>query len=518
MRGLAMRRSVLALPLRSCLWLGALLGGCGQDQSSPPLDRQPFRWSEPVSIGQLGPDSYGMCEQVQLGVDGQGNATVLWLRPERAALSIGDASDGTLWSSQGQAEGAWSPQAVLAAEATHPELAVSPAGQAVAVWCERPARSHRVRIVSSRAPAGGTWGNPVEIRWPRGAGRTEPKLLAVSVDGTGNAVMAFDDVDLWQIFISRSSSGGMWSNPVGLPDTGWVPGVGSAGNWNVNCHWHHIFARSSRANGGQMRMDGGGNIHLIWYGFPHDYPMIYEGPRLYAGRLTSANAWSDPVVLEREYMPLYPSLAVNSAGQAAAVWLTRIQQPPSLFPPVRATVHASIRDERTGWSTASPLGNAGIIHKPSVAIDQRGRALAIWVSADEYSCLSPFLTGAKLQFSRYLPGQGWSSSSTLVTLDEDSSDAEPELAMDSQGRAIALWTQLDGNVFRLVAAHYDGSGWAEPVLVSTNEVGEYAGRPRIAMTPDGRAVAVWQQARTVDGVAGADVTLWASRYDPPGAP
>jgi hypothetical protein len=78
-------------------------------------------------------------------------------------------------------------------------------------------------------------------------------------------------------------------------------------------------------------------------------------------------------------------------------------------------------------------------------------------------------------------------------------DSEPLLAVEPQGRAIALWWQRNG----IYANRFvPGLGWlgGEPIQAEGGEVLDAA----VAVDARGGAIAAWVQSNT----------LWARRFDP----
>lgn len=90
-----------------------------------------------------------------------------------------------------------------------------------------------------------------------------------------------------------------------------------------------------------------------------------------------------------------------------------------------------------------------------------------------------------------------------------------DLAMDSSGRAIAVWEQVgetgDPWADAWASVFIPGTGWGAATQLDTDPGGN-AYRVRVAMDGLGNAFAVWLQDYNPTGESGTD--LWASRFEP----
>jgi hypothetical protein len=82
------------------------------------------------------------------------------------------------------------------------------------------------------------------------------------------------------------------------------------------------------------------------------------------------------------------------------------------------------------------------------------------------------------------------------------------IAMDSQGRAIAVWAGYDGLRYSIWANHYNGrTGWSDAVQIDgMDALSVY--NPHVVVNQAGQGVVVWSQ---YDGV---NPSVWASCYSP----
>jgi hypothetical protein len=70
--------------------------------------------------------------------------------------------------------------------------------------------------------------------------------------------------------------------------------------------------------------------------------------------------------------------------------------------------------------------------------------------------------------------------------------ASPQVAFDSNGHAIAVWTQYDGTKHNIYANRFNGTAWGTAELIETGDAGN-ARNPQVAVDSNGNAIAVWDQ-------------------------
>jgi hypothetical protein len=154
-----------------------------------------------------------------------------------------------------------------------------------------------------------------------------------------------------------------------------------------------------------------------------------------------------------------------------------------------------------GWGAAARIEteDEGDARNPQVAVDAQGNAVAVWEQSD----------GTRLDIwsNRYTPSNGWGSAGRIETEDEGDASS-PQVGVDAKGNAIAVWEQFDGARYGIWSNRYtptNGWGTAEPI--TPNDATD-ALEPRVAVDPRGDAVSVWRQSGTTgDGI-------WSNRYTP----
>lgn len=138
----------------------------------------------------------------------------------------------------------------------------------------------------------------------------------------------------------------------------------------------------------------------------------------------------------------------------------------------------------------------------ATAIDSSGRALAIWSRR--------FRSDGRpdLSWSQYRPGTGWSAEASLrpLPLAADSRSSSLTLSLQDSGAGWAAWQQPDG----LFAARFDPvSGWKAPVLVDSTgtSYGSLLAPLALQVDRDGNALLAWM------AYADGTTRFWFSALD-----
>jgi len=115
---------------------------------------------------------------------------------------------------------------------------------------------------------------------------------------------------------------------------------------------------------------------------------------------------------------------------------------------------------------------------PDVAVDGNGRAIAVWTSNGSIKAAFRVVGG------KFVTESGPTSTGAF----------QPQVAMDSNGLSVAVWTEEPTGVnARVVSSTRPvGGGWSTPVTLSTDTTVR-ATDPQISIDPQGNAVVVWVQ-------------------------
>ena len=139
-----------------------------------------------------------------------------------------------------------------------------------------------------------------------------------------------------------------------------------------------------------------------------------------------------------------------------------------------------------GWQEAEliEIDNIGDAWSPQIAVDANGNAIAVWRQHDG--------TLWNIWANHYATGVGWGAAELIET--DDAGDAGyPKITIDTNGNALAVWEQSDGSRDNIWANRYTtGLDWGTAELIETDDAGD-AGSPQIDFDTDGNAIAVWRQ-------------------------
>jgi len=123
-----------------------------------------------------------------------------------------------------------------------------------------------------------------------------------------------------------------------------------------------------------------------------------------------------------------PQLAMNAGGDASIVF-------PYPDNPTAGEIWAKRYSRSVGWGKEAPIHNVSWeARDPQIALDSAGNTIAVWSQWD----------GANwsIYTNRHVPSMGWG---TVDRVELSSGDAvTPQVAVDTGGNAVAVWTQWDG--------------------------------------------------------------------------
>jgi len=196
-----------------------------------------------------------------------------------------------------------------------------------------------------------------------------------------------------------------------------------------------------------------------------------------ASSASAAPTWLPPTDIAGPTASItFPEVAVNSAGDAAAIWIRK---------PVGGgdtVVEALERPAGGEWAVSGTLSESGEEILPlqtpvQIGLDDAGNAIAIW---------EPF--NDVIRTAERPAGGEWSDPEDLFT----EGGQLPQLAMNAAGDAVIVWERpvAGGDAVVQAAERPAGGDWLEPDDLSV--AGEDAGSPRVAIDAAGTAIAVWQ--------------------------
>jgi hypothetical protein len=120
--------------------------------------------------------------------------------------------------------------------------------------------------------------------------------------------------------------------------------------------------------------------------------------------------------------------------------------------------------------------------EPEVAVDASGNVTAVWTRSDG--------TNFRIQSATRTPTGSWSVPQTIS--DPGQGASGPQIALDSSGNAVAVWTRSDGTNLRIQAA-YKPAGGSFQAAVTVSASGFDASAPTVSLDNSGQALVAWQR-------------------------
>jgi hypothetical protein len=338
--------------------------------------------------------------------------------------------------------------------ASRPQVGLDSQGDAVAVWYRSNGTNNIVQS-AVRPASSGTWQAPVDLSEP-GQNALFPQI-AVDPQGTAIAVwQRFDGANFIVQAAVRPASTGVWQAPVDLSVAG------------------------QSASSPQVAVDPQGNAVAAWSRFNGTNSIIQA-----AARPAATGVWqapSDVSVAGKDAVS--PQVAIDSRGNAVAAW-TR-------FNGTNNIIQSAVRPASSGvWQSPVDLSAAGQdATAAATAVDVRGNAVAVWYRSNGTNTI---IQAATLPASSGV----WESPVDLSATGQNA--FSPQVALDQQGNAVAVWSRSNGaNGIIQAAVRTLGGAWQTPVDLSVG--GQSAAEPQVAFDPEGDAVAIWTRS-TEKGVS-----------------
>jgi hypothetical protein len=406
----------------------------------------------PVDISATNQNATGP----RMAVDAAGDAVVVWQvnnpvtrnHTVQAVVSPAGGSFGAPVDLSGPGE-----------DATGPQVAVDPAGDAVVVWDRFVAKGDFV-VRAVWRPAGGAFGPPVDVSGASGQ-TTSPQI---GIDGAGDVVVVWSLFDGTNHVIEaalRSAAGGTWQ-PLGA--------VSAAGEDGLGPH---------------LAVDQAGDALVVWERFTGGADVARAAWRTAGGGFAAPVDLSPPGEDAEE-----PQVAVDGAGDAVVIW---------------AGGNGSAMTEATSSSPGGAftgkidLSAPGVNRPLAVAVGPGGGAVAAWA----------WNNGSELQAVARPPGGSFGSP---VTLSAGGSD--PQAAIDARGGAVVVWEHQNGAIRTVQAAAAPASGtFGAPVDLSLP--GQDASDPQASFDLAGHPYYVWLR---LDPSTGNEIVQALLPPPPPGPP
>ena len=345
-------------------------------------------------------------------------------------------------------------------DAFEPQIAMDPNGNAIAVWYQDDGVEYSI-WANRYDVATGSWGKAVLLELNSGSAVE----AQIAVDRGGNGIAVWSQWD--------GARNNIWANRYEAATDSW----GKA---------QLIEKSAADAGAPRIAIDPDaheGNAIVVW--------QEHDGTRhnIWANRYNAAIAsWDKAQVIEKNSEEAGgPQIAMDHDGSAIAVWFQK---------GAWANRYDAAADS---WGNAKLISNnIGCALYPQIAMDPGGNAIAVWRQNDGRR--------ENVWASRYSVVTGWGKAG-LIETNDTGNVANPQVAMDHGGNAIAVWAQHDGTMNNIWANRYAESAgsWGKAELIELNNSGEGV-VPQIAMDPYGNAIAIWMQHD------GTRYDIWVNNY------
>jgi hypothetical protein len=418
--------------------------------------RGTLSWEASVPID----GTIGGASDAQVGMDASGNAMIVWTQTD-GVQARRRAADGTL--------GIITSLQSIAGHGSVPQLAVFANGNAIVVWHQSDG-THK-RIYARKYTASTNQWEPTARTLDSDASTSDATVAQIAADTAGNALVVWQQGDT-QIGANRYSvSTQNWLGATTIPSL------------------------STTASVPRLVMDARAIGLAVWVGFDANAGR----DRIWSSRFV--DQWEAAVPIEDNMGAVAvgnataPSIAVDGNSNAVAVWT----QFDGAHTNVWSSRYVSTNAQWEGAALIESLDGNAI--SPAITMDANGSAFAVWQQPTAGSSVT------NIYAARYTPSATLQASWEPAALVEhdDGGAFLPRLAFDTNGTAIAIWYQSDGQRFHIASNRYADMEWS-----AVQQIGRGTGEaPAIAMDANGNAMVVWPM---IPNISGAIRGIQASRY------
>lgn len=273
-------------------------------------------------------------------------------------------------------------------------------------------------------------------------------------------------------------------------------------------------ARSGDADSPQVEIDKNGNVVSIWRQYENNKAVSRIKTNIYkldnGALLMSDGQWIEaPTYIDNTPQALSrpPTLEMNSSGLAIAVWGQKTSSHYYVF-----SNHLRL-NQAVDWDWVNPTRidfNSEILDAesslPTVAIDDNGDAIAIWLKHDGQI--------HNLWYSRFVGS--WTQAG-FVEVNRLGDVSYPIITFSQDSRALLAWVQENKvtNSKKLVSAFFDvnqpSGGWSKENEVAS---GMFLSKPAAAFDREGNAVLLWQEDLTKGNINSSYYSAITNNWEP----
>ena len=419
-----------------------LAGPPGVDGATGDAGPRPTAWltAELVDTG----------DSPQVAMDSMGNGLVVWRKDSGSASYVMARHyvAGSGWATS------VSPHPTDSRVARAPLVTTTPAGDSIVVWTQTISPNPEMTYYSAwtnRYHPGAGWGTAQALA--NDPAQMTPTSPLVSVDSTGKGVATWTNASAKTIFSAYlPGTGWTTSQPVGTMASGFASLASSAtgATFGVVSTFQSVLASSydgtswssdtplyagtDTVNVGNVATDANGNAMVVWEESPGPTTSSF---RVWACRYVHGSGWETPLPIGADNgAERTPYVAMDAAGNATVTWQL---QPPGTLDFAIWGNHYSVA---TGWDTAVMLNTSAPgaqVVSNNVAMGG-GDAMAVWEQVGSGA-------QSKAWARRYVSGTGWDAGPSLIPRTATGYARVPSVAMDPNGRAIAVWTEDSSTVW-----------------------------------------------------------------------
>jgi uncharacterized protein YheU (UPF0270 family) len=361
----------------------------------------------------------------QVAVDSSGNAVFVWRRTD-STTGCGGGGCLRIQARARSAAGTLSAVQTLSparGDAVTPQVAVDSGGNAVFVW-------HRRLNIQTRVRAADGTLSPIQALSEPGAG-SSPQ---VGVDQSGDAVF------VWQRTDSTTDCGG----------AGCIRIEARARSAAGELSAIQILSPAGKdAFNPQVAVDQDGDAAFVWERY--DARTGCGGFACYHVQARARSAAGSVGAIQTLSAPaesaFFPQVGVDQGGDAVFVWE---QEHYDAVCSGCLRVQARARSAAGLLSAVQTLSPAGQhANDPHVAVDSSGNAVFVWESPDETTDCSG--VGCFRIEARTRSAEGVLGTAQTIS-DAGENAARPQVGVDQNGSAAAVWQRFDGTFTRIQAA------------------------------------------------------------------
>lgn len=384
-----------------------------------------FGWSAPVTLANPIPPAYVLNSPV-VAINSSGAQAAAWVSQDNDLMLQVAAQD---------AGGSWSAAQTLTpasgVNAADPSVAISPLGNAVAIW-DVYASPNLLVQASARQPQG-SWSAVATLTSPAYSS-TVPK---VGMDGSGNAVA---------IWLQRSPSGASAIETANLP---------ASGSWTAPAT---ISTPGVSATNPTLAVNSSGDAIAGW--------QTGNGQILVAER--KAGVWGAPIsIAPAAFRQGFANVALNDQGDAAVAWTGR------------GTALVATRAAGGTWTAPLTISKQSEGGSARIALDNYGNAVMIF-------SLVQYASGGYVYpveaVSR--PAGGSWGGPILVSAASDYASS-PNLIATPAGTFVAGWIDDNTNTAHAAIRPIGQSAFGTPAALSTTR------GPLVLDAASGHTAAIW---------------------------